>query len=429
MSAAAPAPAVNSGPFKGVIDMKRSKPELEAIAIALNIPTVDGKKKKLNKDQLIPLIVKRLFTDEPSLQNDPTFSALYGKTTGGKGGAKKTSAEKNEEVAHEQSKPAQALTGANLKLHEKKVAMDPPASFGRVGLSLQGNTKKANEKGALPSQARPPSDTSSLTSEMATRPSTPVREEGKKEQGVKDVDDKEKDLDEEEKNIQFSTQASKGIVVVQFSHPHRQEVTPHEVIVGGIAITNSIAPGGAVTFHASLKDLVPLALNSSSPMKQDRSGRIARPGLVEPTHPLDIGSIAQNLDGPFHSNLRFERTDTLVLETTEHPGEFKCGLFYEPTSAQLQPAAPTSLTGAGTDRPQDIAQARASAVQIKQTLTVKACADFGDAICVAAGLTKLDLATNQVAKTGLLNYRVFDAELKKAETLSTRKGFAIPAEN
>ncbi|KAJ7685538.1 hypothetical protein DFH06DRAFT_1313831 [Mycena polygramma] len=414
MSASRPATApAQLGPFKGLIDDKRSKPDLQAIATALNIPLVDEKKKQYTKAQLIPVIVKRLFVEELTLQDNPTFSGLYGKPTGGKGGAKKTSAEKDAEVAKEQSKPAQALTGANLKLHEKKVAMDPPASFAHVGLSLQGAAKSLGEQPPAP----PPSDTSSPLSQAA--PSTPDR-------GPKDLDEDEKEVDDEEKKIQFSTKASKGIVYVKFSHPHRKEVPPQEVAVENVSITNSIAPGGIVSFETSLKGLVPAAIKNHSPMKQDRAGRIARPGLVEPTNTMQIGSVLQYLDGPFPKALNLVRADTVTLQATEHPGEFKCDLFFEPSDTQLQPAAPTTLTGASSDRPQEIAQARAAAVETKKSLTALTHPDFADAMRAAAGIpTKLELATNLVAKTGLLNFREFDQAYEKFQPFKKR-GYVIP---
>ncbi|KAJ7758157.1 hypothetical protein DFH07DRAFT_958502 [Mycena maculata] len=425
-------PPVKVGPFKGLIDKQRTKPDLQAICTALQIPIADATGKKYTKDQLLPLLMKRLFVDEPTLQDNPTFSALYEKK-GGKGSTKKTSADKNAEVAKEQSKPAQALTGylfillANLKLHAKKVAMDPPASFARLGLSLQGEGKNTIEQ----PHTAPSSETSSVLTPI--RPSTPIpgdQDNAPEDQGFKNLEEeeKEKDTDEEEKKIQFSTKESKGIVFVNFSHPHCKEVAPQEIVVGDISITNSIAPGGAVSFQASLKDLVPAAINNYSPMKHnDRGGRIARPGLSQANSSMPIGSIAQYLDGPFPKSLNFTRTDTMALHATDHPGEYRCDLFYEPSDTLLQPGAPTSLTGASTDRPQEIAQARAVAVHEKKNINVLHDSQFGEAMRAAAGIdTKLELETNATAKIGLLNFRKYDEAFNKYQVFHKRKTYVIP---
>ncbi|KAJ6493911.1 hypothetical protein C8R47DRAFT_1267242 [Mycena vitilis] len=422
MSASRPAPApAQLGPFKGLVDDKRSKPDLQAIATALKIPIADEKNKQYTKAQLIPVIVKRLFVEDLTLQDNPTFSGLYGKPSGGKGGAKKTSAEKDAEVAKEQSKPAKALTGANLKLHEKKVAMDPPASFARVGLSLHGASKSMGEQPPSP----PASDASSALTQGP--PSTPDRRpKDLDEDGEKEFDD-EKEVDDEEKKIQFSTKASKGIVHVKFSHPYRKEVPPQEVAVENVSITNSIAPSGIVSFETSLKGLIPAAIQNHSPMKQDRAGRIARTGLVEPTNTVQIGSVLQYLEGPLPKALNLVRTDTVTLQATEHAGEFKCDLFFEPSDTQLQPAVPTALTGSSRDRPQEIAQARAAAAETKNSLTALTHPDFGDAMRAAAGVpAKLVLPTNQVAKIALLNYRVFDEAYEMFQPFKKR-GYVIPS--
>ncbi|KAJ7755623.1 hypothetical protein DFH07DRAFT_959268 [Mycena maculata] len=373
---------VKPGPFKSLLDKNHTKPDLQAICIALNISIEDDKGKKYTKDQLLPVLKKCLFVDELSLQDDPTFAALYGTTQGGKGGAKKTSADKNAEVAAEQSKPSQELTGANLKLHSKGVAMDPPPSYGPLGLSIQGHGK--NTKAA---PAAPPSSKSS--SELTpTRPSTPVPDE-----------EEQKNLEEEEKNIQFSAKLSKGIVFVKFSHPHRLELVPQEVTVDGISITNSIAPGGALSFHASLKDLVP-----------------ANPPFQKIAH----------LDGPVPKSLDFTRTDTMMLHPTNHLGEYRCNLFYEPSDTLLQPAAPTSLTGASSDRPQEIAQARAIADLAKKDVTIKTDPQFGEAIRKAARIPdKLKLPTNTTAKIDLLNFRQYDNAFNKFQVFHKKKAYAI----
>ncbi|KAJ7741545.1 hypothetical protein DFH07DRAFT_964893 [Mycena maculata] len=395
-------PPVQAGPFKGLIDKQRTKPDLQAICTALQIPIADAKGKKYTKDQLLPLLRKRLFVDEPTLQDNPTFSALYEKK-GGKGGAKKTSADKNAEVAQEQSKPVQALTGANLKLHAEKVAMDPPASFARLGLSLQGEVKNTAEQ----PHAAPSSETSSVLTPI--RPSTPIPED----QDNASIDQGPKNLDKEEKDTDY--------------HPHRKEVTPQEIVVGDISITNSIAPGGAVSFQASLKDLVPAAINNHSPMKKDRGGRIARPGLSQANSSMPIGSIAQYLDGPFPKSLDFARTDTMALQATDHPGEYRCDLFYEPSDTLLQPGAPTSLTGASTDHPQEIAQARAVAVHEKKNITVLNDSQFGEAMRSAAGIdAKLELETNSTAKIGLLNFRKYDEAFNKYQVFHKRKTYVLP---
>ncbi|KAJ7771978.1 hypothetical protein DFH07DRAFT_997700 [Mycena maculata] len=377
-------PPVQAGPFKGLMINNAPNRPFKPFVRLYKFLSQMRREKKYTKDQLLPLLRKRLFVDEPTLQDNPTFSALYEKK-GGKGDAKKTSADKNAEVAQEQSKPVQALTGANLKLHAEKVAMDPPASFARLGLSLQGEVKT------------PPS-----------KPHAAPSSDDQQDQSPKNLDKEEKDTDEEEKKIQFSTKANKGIVFVNFSHPHRKEVTPQEIVVGDISITNSIAPGGAVSFQASLKDLVPAAINNHSPMKKDRGGRIARPGLSQANSSMPIGSIAQYLDGPFPKSLDFARTDTMALQATDHPGEYRCDLFYEPSDTLLQPGAPTSLTGASTDRPQEIAQARA-------------------AMRSAAGIdAKLELETNSTAKIGLLNFRKYDEAFNKYQVFHKRKTYVLP---
>ncbi|KAJ7868664.1 hypothetical protein B0H13DRAFT_1896995 [Mycena leptocephala] len=95
-----------------------------------------------------------------------------------------------------------------------------------------------------------------------------------------------------------------------------------------------MAPGGNFSFQADLKNLLPKVVQGLTPMKR-----------------------------PLPQKLEFERVTTLELLPTMHVGQLN--VIYSMSLLRLQTAQtalianqPTSLTGAKTDRPFEIAQAR-----------------------------------------------------------------------
>ncbi|KAJ7782114.1 hypothetical protein B0H14DRAFT_2960299 [Mycena olivaceomarginata] len=310
-----------------------TKKQVDPICIALNLPYKNKK-----KDGLVKLIKTTLFSISPELEQDPRFSKLYkyGRDTPTEQQPKKgkKSVAKAKEDLVEAGKPQKPLTGANLTLHEQKSTTDPPAGFAPLG--LQGNRQGKVLNTALIG------DLSSVSPSSSPGPELAHDEDSGKEQ--------------DEEPARKDTRGTANVLVK--IHRHRDDAFPAEdIIVQNVPVTQFETPGGTANVEALLTELLPRTLNSNSPMKKDRAGRFFRSSIFENGSRMDVGTVAQQLDGPTPANLSWSRANALPLERLEDD-LFGATLYFHPSAAQHVPTV-TSLTGAGTDKPLLIAQARA----------------------------------------------------------------------
>ncbi|KAJ7762235.1 hypothetical protein B0H16DRAFT_1719270 [Mycena metata] len=371
--------------FTGSIDGTTKKPQLVAVCEALKIDTRDKDKKLHNKKTLLALVEEHLF-GETSFAEDPRFTQLYEHRNAkkpAKGSKKKTSTEKN---LAEQAKGSQALTGANLKLHQKESTTDPQGAFAPLGLQPQAKVVRGKKPASL-------TTLSSRTSNEA--PSGVEQQEGEEGEG------------EEEEEVKGDagggggkkpSSTIKGNVVVKLVHPALENYPTTQVFVGNVAINKTPVPNE----------------------EQDRAGRLGRPALNAPGQ-MAIGSVAQIVDGPQPDCLGWDRVDNLTLtESAEQAGEYECIMFFQPSATIAPSHAATSLTGAQTDRPLDIAKERAAAAPV---------AKKGDGPVFYKFLRdlvgepkELVLPKNTHAGKGLDSYLKFDAYFRKFAPYSKNKG-------
>lgn len=140
-------------PFKGLLNLKKTKDELQRICIALGFQDNEIKK---TKETLIGLIEHRL-DENPSLAKEPLFIGLSRVQKESKDkGAKRTSADKVAEDLAANSKPSKGLSGylfiylfhsfrsltpfsrANLTLHNQQATTDPVGASAPLGIQLLG---------------------------------------------------------------------------------------------------------------------------------------------------------------------------------------------------------------------------------------------------------------------------------------------------
>ncbi|KAJ7095028.1 hypothetical protein C8R44DRAFT_890156 [Mycena epipterygia] len=337
MSAANPGDTDTSIVFTGSIE-NRKVDDLKVLCLALGLEKKDLAKKK--KNDLVSLINTWLDT-YPSLEDEEKFAPLFQfrrdhpaqqpRSSKKIAKLKKTSASKAAEDQEEKSKTSKALTGATLNLFDQKVTTDPVGSVRPLG--SQPVKKEAGD------------------------------EDDEEEDNGKDDDEEKGSPLELDLRLPKTTQSSSS-------------VTPQ------IRRIQHALSAGSVKHEVNLTELVPLAINTDTPMKADRAGRVGRPGIYPITgngpNIMSIGSIGQLLEGgSIHTNLNFDRGNKIVLNDL---GEdvFGVQLYYEPTvtpSIMAPPVLPpTSLTGADTDRPLEIAQQRHRAKPIppKRALEVTA---------------------------------------------------------
>ncbi|KAJ7439303.1 hypothetical protein B0H11DRAFT_1934636 [Mycena galericulata] len=379
-----------------------------------------------------------LFVEQPSWEEDPRFAPLYrfkptaaGKKSKATG---KNSHSKAVEDLAEQGKPAKALTGSNLKLHDHKVTVDPPASFGRLSMKMNA---EHSDKGKTDDPMSP------LTSETSTSP-VPSDQEDENEGSDGDEDKGDK--------FDGAGKVVKTQVVVNFRHPWDQHPS-RAVVVPDASVRMFKTPGGTPAQEVLLSQLVPAALQMNSPMKGERGGRLARPGFIPGHDTYPIGSVAQHLDGPPPQPLNLYRANALTL-TDVGGGLFGCDLFYEPgvtnvatlTSNTVPPAnlaaatgeaaaptdpaltaTPTSLTGAGTDLPLEIAQARAAQMPPPVTAQLST-PQFNQFLRACVGQERpLPITNNTTALDGITSFLNFDTFLKKFSVFSKKGGgYIIP---
>ncbi|KAJ7470613.1 hypothetical protein FB451DRAFT_1176584 [Mycena latifolia] len=468
MSAPAPIPPPDPV-FTGALD-KLKKPELQSLCLALGLEQKDISGKK--KESLISLI-NTIFDAYPSYEEDSRFAGLFKhRKKHANSKPKKTSAVKDAEDAEEQSNPSKPLTGAALKLLNQKVTTDPSPSF--RPLNLGQGSKKTKEAYSSPLSTPTPS---SSPAPLPLPPAPPAPnaeatgEESEEDDNSEEDDDDEEDEDEtaEESNKEDiekegdtnededgdekinSPKPNKPIkdlglpkitqaptpVLVRFSHPTDNNIPTQTVFVKSVQVTKSETEEGQVKHEATLTELLPLALNNHSPMKADRAGRLLRAGVYNRMERMPIGSIGQHTEGgPPPANLEWTRANTLTLESLQGDDNvFGAQLYYEPSAAPnnptptLAPAPTTSLTGAQTDVPIEIAQQRQAANPVPPKHLIQDSPHFRRFILEYTEFTSLSPTTNMTAGQALDAYLRFIPLLEKLKGSSKGgAGWAIPSD-
>ncbi|KAJ7158117.1 hypothetical protein C8R46DRAFT_1225071 [Mycena filopes] len=305
-----------------------NKAPLQNICIAMGFEDIKSSGK--TKDGLISLIESTLDNFPVNLSDYHRFTNLLqarkkvarlqaserAKTSG-----RKNSAGKAAEDLADASIPLKGITGANLKLFEQKATLDPPASFGPLGLQGQDGSaiqKKKSTKAKTPSSSSPlRSVTPSYHGSQIEVPELPENH----------------DDEEEEPFIEEKPPApSITTVVVRLLHPTDKDQPTQQVIVNDVKIIETKASDGSVKHQAELTHLLPKAINNSSLIKGDPRGRFSRPGVGAGREDdrLSVGTVAQHLDGTAstHANLSFKAGNRIPLDPQEDV--YECELYFQP---------------------------------------------------------------------------------------------------
>ncbi|KAJ7732972.1 hypothetical protein B0H16DRAFT_1769663 [Mycena metata] len=415
-------PAPPKEVFSGVID-KMKKDRLQALSVALGLALKTDR--RLNtKDVLLANIEALLFASQAvnnPLREDTQFAQLYehreAQNKSGKGKKSKTSADKTAEDGVEQAKTPQALTPANAKLLAGKVTTDPPAAFKQLGLRVISQPKKnqgnATTVGAFAGRISPISPITESDDRESPVPGSAAGKDSEKE---------DKDESEDE-NAKVKSLTTKETILVKFSDPTDKSHPASETFVHGLPIKHTITASGS-KYETDLRSLVPAALNNLSPMKNNPYGRIARPGFSISAGKMHIGKVGELLSkDQVPGGLEYERVYTMALK--KENDDFVCDLFYESPTALGTAAAGgssstrpvTSVTGAGNDRPLDIAKHRAAAA-----IPLK----VADKILLPKKLTP---RTNLTGEDTVTSYREFEPFFQKfAKYRKPHKGYLLPSD-
>ncbi|KAJ7603019.1 hypothetical protein DFH06DRAFT_1350677 [Mycena polygramma] len=332
-----------------------NKPKLQDICLALGFSQTEIKK---NKDVLTGYITAALDKDA-SLAKDHRFVGLILDPKPAKP-AKRSSATKTaDDAAANASKAADALTGANLTLHTKKITTDPAPKFAALGLK-SGN--KPPKKGP---QGKPKDDGSSSLSSVSSAYPASDKEDEKAKSDVGEEEDAMDNIPPPPPHTPSPRPVPGGgggpktpLVLVSFKHPTQLNMPGEQVYVHNAKVITSTSPGGSNKHEVELTDLIPKALANTSPIKADRAGRISRPGIFKTEDIMGVGNVQQHLDGTsVPANLLYGRANR--MELTDHGDAFRINLYYQPSMMAPVPSAPNhNLTGANTDKPLEIARAR-----------------------------------------------------------------------
>ncbi|KAJ7741643.1 hypothetical protein B0H16DRAFT_1728432 [Mycena metata] len=412
-------PAPPKEVFSGAVDKNMKKDRLQALSGALDLPLKGADSKSLTKEVLLANIERRLFqSGDNSLENDARFSALY------------------------------EYRNANLKLFAGKVTTDPPASF--VPLALQSNLEVKTGKlicrcfGLVILQLYSERKSSSLSALSTSEDEDAGHGDGLSNDGDHEEEDEgegeeeEGEVHSEDENEKPKTAVTTGsaVVLVKFSDPSDRSQAS-ETFVHGLPIKSTIIPGGTIKYETDLRKLIPAAINRLSPIKNDGLGRIPRPGLTVNAGKMPVGKVSELLQKNPEA-LAYERVHTMALKKGEEG--FICDLFYESPSMQSAPAnastsapvpAVTSLTGAGSDRPLEIARDRAAATPSVKQATKNSPPEFFLLLRLMVGCDeKLATRTNTTGEDALHNYRQFHPFFQKFSAFKKPggAGYLIPAD-
>ncbi|KAJ7261029.1 hypothetical protein C8J57DRAFT_1635552 [Mycena rebaudengoi] len=493
--------------FQGAI-AKLKKVQLKAICNALDIND------KGNKEVLIPRIDQKLFGisgDSTNFAEDPRFKNLYlhrqeHPAKPKKGSQTRSSATKTAEDLADQANPSKALSGVNLKLQEQKATTDPPGSFKCLG--LQGKISSPSSPLASLTESSPPAS-------VKGDPAKSDNEDENEDENEEEEEEKE-EKDAQMPDMQMPKKAHAGgnaltsiqLFLLRFLlfvgaavlkvRDQQGQAATRELHIKDVPIDFNKTPGRSVEPAVLLSKLIPMALETSSPLKgppgipwylqevdegsneddtidveawttlseapgswtvNDEDTAVpsssevwakagaanvdifrccicfstpnkpvifSRRGVTDPTTIVDIGTVAQHMDGPLPRALSFDRVDKLALEPIED-GLFGAEVLFAPSITQTIPGPLTCLTGAGTDRPLDTARARPSVKAVPPSKMLLNEETYGFIGCIFQ-LDPLEQKTSKTADIACSNYNAFQEFLKNFQSLGQKTGgYTIPS--
>ncbi|KAJ7715579.1 hypothetical protein DFH07DRAFT_862787 [Mycena maculata] len=141
---------------------------------------------------------------------------------------------------------------------------------------------------------------------------------------------------------------------------------------------------------------------------------------------MDVGSVAQHMEQVVPSNLNWDRANRYVLEDLGQ-GLFGCDLFFQSSSTQLIPQPPTSLTGAPSDRPLDIATDRSKAIKAAAPVKAAFSDTFFEFLRQITQQSTLPSRKHVLAHQGRLSNREFEKFLVPFAVFDKKNaGYLIP---
>ncbi|KAF7371011.1 hypothetical protein MSAN_00735300 [Mycena sanguinolenta] len=352
----------------------------------------------------------------------PRFAGLYTFKKSASTSKAKNSGDKATEDASEQLKPSKASAGVELKMREMKMTTDPPPRYTPLGL----NHKTVSAVGEH--------DDQDSSSGLSSPP--PQLKEDESEEEVSDLE-----LEEKKATGASGKQADKGEVQPVLVKVIGFGTATQQVAVPGVRIHQSQSASGSVVYHTNLRELLPAVVENHSPMKAITGGRFMRRGLVqnsdddEPASYMDVGSVDQHMKKAKIRSLEFGPAELLdVKPTTE--GFYTADIFFDPGSAALaakpapeppvaQAAAVTKLTGSGSDKPLEIAQARANENPFNNAEAMDAFHAFLRQTAEVQ-LETYPRATANDMQEALLQYNAYKGVLKIFKPWNAKKGYDVP---
>ncbi|KAJ7750008.1 hypothetical protein B0H16DRAFT_1844317, partial [Mycena metata] len=406
----------------GPISKNRKKPELQEIAQALGLETTG------TCEVLAARILPVVQANSEEWAKIPRFSGFYAYKRS-KSKSAKTSSDKAAEDLSEAAKPAKASTGAERKMSELKVSTDAPPSFQPLGLQHKpaghktGQAKPGRHEG---NEYDPIVDDGSLGDEFefgtdnGAGPQTTLEDELVGDNDTLDELGKQRGVNENVQTVDLV------VKLLSFGEP------PQEVVVPKVAIESSKSPADGTPIHqAQLTELIPAITENHSPMKV-RGGQFMRPGLRDTENDagfMNVGTVEQHIKKMRIKPLEFGPANRLQVTPTGK-GYFTADIYYKadaPAPAGvILPVGPTSLTGAGSDKPLQIAQNRAKMDINANPETMELFLSF------LRDTAKVDLqeypkATVENMEEALLQYTNYMAVLRVFKPWQKkRKGYAVP---
>ncbi|KAK7026971.1 hypothetical protein R3P38DRAFT_3524541 [Favolaschia claudopus] len=417
-------------------------------ALQLNV-TGKGGKNPVKEDYLAAAKERVFVSGKNCLGDNPHFAGIQEGSR--KSGTVKTSAHKAAEDLAEQSKnQAPVITGANLKLRKMGITTDP---VGQTRL-LKSGAAKPSASGA--------SRSSSLTALADTDGGEDNEDSSGDERGGHEKKEEEKEEEEEEEEEEEAEGKPKGktaselvnsIVLLKMTNS-ANPADIAEAFVPGMKITKTSMANGTTRHEVDLRELVPVALQdaSMSPIKKDLSGKISRPGFsahskmvlgkvkdfVLPRQPDNTGG--EEEEG--YEQLK-ARVNIASLDIDRENEFFSYSLFFQPSeqtgekssSAHAGPStAPvTSLTGAGSDRPKDIANARKnSSLQSaapESLIITDQSLEFIRLLARATDTLVKKIVRSDTAADALVNFREFDTYFQKFKEFTYGKSGYLCSSN
>ncbi|KAH9927555.1 hypothetical protein B0H21DRAFT_838358 [Amylocystis lapponica] len=335
--------------LSGPVNSKRRKADLVKIAEGLSLDSTGTIR------ELVPRINAHLQANQ-QLSTDPRFQQLFsyrsGEGSGGQALSKETgknSADKAADDMAEQHKSATSgtgtATGASKKLLEHKILSDPPPQFQPLRVPVPRTPVKPPHR--LPQAAfslfSQGAQDDNFESGSSPEPSaTPIV-----------LDDDDDDLSSMMETLRtpskrpkegYKNTANKGTTpnfVVTF-HDHNNHTAPaQEVWVpGGVPVQHEHV-NGADSYFVRLSDLLPLAIEQSTPIKA-RGGRLFRPGLAADKSRIQLGSISALLEpGKSLPLLKMERVNKYRLNHLRDGDEemLTCDVFIDAPAAMPNTAS------------------------------------------------------------------------------------------